>query len=101
MTADGKQKPEISVVIPVYNEEGIITSSVEDLHRALQTLEWEFEIIISERVGLTVVGLLLAYRVITVVVLPLWRARPAIQNRQAARLQPAFGIVDIQRRDAR
>ena len=39
---------EVSVVIPVYNEEGIITSSVEDLISALDDLGWSYEIILCE-----------------------------------------------------
>tara|TARA_B100000609_G_scaffold199622_1_gene205096 strand:- start:6089 stop:6922 length:834 start_codon:yes stop_codon:yes gene_type:complete len=41
-------EPEVSVVIPVYNEVGIITSSVEDLVAALRDMEWSFELILSE-----------------------------------------------------
>ncbi len=39
---------EVSIVIPVYNEEGIITSSVEDLIAALDALGWSYEIILCE-----------------------------------------------------
>ena len=42
------QAPEISIVIPVYNEVGIITSSVEDLVHSLEALGWSFELILSE-----------------------------------------------------
>lgn len=42
------QEPEITIVIPVYNEVGIITSSVEDLVKALVELEWSFELILAE-----------------------------------------------------
>lgn len=42
------QPPEISVVIPVYNEEGIITSSVEDLVAALDGMSWDYELILCE-----------------------------------------------------
>ncbi len=42
------ERPEISIVIPVYNEVGIITSSVEDLVKALYELGWSFELILSE-----------------------------------------------------
>lgn len=45
---DGLHDREISVVIPVYNEEGIITSSVEDLVAALEEMEWSYEIILCE-----------------------------------------------------
>lgn len=40
--------PEVSIVIPVYNETGIITSSVEDLVAALDGMSWDYEIILSE-----------------------------------------------------
>lgn len=40
--------PEISIVIPVYNEEGIITSSIEDLVRELAEMGWDYELIICE-----------------------------------------------------
>lgn len=40
--------PEVSIVIPVYNEEGIITSSVEDLVRNLTEMGWSYELILAE-----------------------------------------------------
>lgn len=40
--------PEVSIVIPVYNEEGIITSSVEDLVRRLTEMNWSYELILAE-----------------------------------------------------
>lgn len=40
--------PEVSIVIPVYNEEGIITSSVEDLVRKLAEMNWSYELILAE-----------------------------------------------------
>ncbi|MEM1009162.1 MAG: glycosyltransferase family 2 protein, partial [Myxococcota bacterium] len=41
--------PEVSVVIPVYNEESIITSSIEDLIRALRAMDFPtYEIILAE-----------------------------------------------------
>jgi glycosyltransferase involved in cell wall biosynthesis len=40
--------PEVSVVIPVYNEEGIITSSVEDLVASLDGMGWDYELILCE-----------------------------------------------------
>ncbi|MBX7078475.1 MAG: glycosyltransferase family 2 protein [Nannocystaceae bacterium] len=40
--------PEISVVIPVYNEEAILESSVVALHAALREHGWRFEIILAE-----------------------------------------------------
>lgn len=45
---DGLHDRELSIVIPVYNEEGIITSSVEDLVKALEEMGWSYEIILSE-----------------------------------------------------
>lgn len=45
---DGLHDREISIVIPVYNEEGIITSSVEDLVSALEEMDWSYEIILCE-----------------------------------------------------
>lgn len=40
--------PDISVVIPCYNEEAILRPSVQELHAGLKTLNRPFEIIISE-----------------------------------------------------
>lgn len=40
--------PEISVVIPVYNEAAIGRQAVEELSRKLQALGWDFEIILAE-----------------------------------------------------
>ena len=40
--------PELSVVIPCYNEEGILWSSVTELHAGLKQLGRPFEILISE-----------------------------------------------------
>src|SRR6187399_3460341 len=40
--------PEISIVIPVYNEEGILHSAVVDLRERLQPLGWSYEIILAE-----------------------------------------------------
>jgi glycosyltransferase involved in cell wall biosynthesis len=40
--------PHLSVVIPVYNEEGIIHSSVIDLISRLDELGWSYEILLSE-----------------------------------------------------
>lgn len=42
------QQPDISVVIPCYNEEAILRPSVEELHAGLLTLGRPFEILISE-----------------------------------------------------
>jgi len=43
-----KEKIDISVVIPVYNEEKIISDSLEELHKMLSGFGRSFEIIISE-----------------------------------------------------
>lgn len=47
-TADFSSTPELSVVIPCYNEEAIIWTSVTDLHAGLVSLGRPFEILISE-----------------------------------------------------
>ncbi|MCA9668859.1 MAG: glycosyltransferase [Myxococcales bacterium] len=47
--ADGSTKaPLLSVVIPVYNEEGILASSIIALRQNLLELGWSFEILIAE-----------------------------------------------------
>lgn len=43
-----EDKIEISVVIPVYNEEKIICQSIEELHKMLKGFGKSFEIIVSE-----------------------------------------------------
>ena len=40
--------PELSVVIPCYNEEAILWASVVELHAGLSTWKRPFEIIVSE-----------------------------------------------------
>jgi len=40
--------PQLSIVIPVYNEEGILHSSVIDLLSRLDELGWSYEILLSE-----------------------------------------------------
>jgi len=40
--------PRISIVIPVYNEEGILHASVVDLRERLAPLAWNYEIILAE-----------------------------------------------------
>jgi glycosyltransferase involved in cell wall biosynthesis len=40
--------PRVSIVIPVYNEEGILHSAIVDLRERLQPLGWRYEIIIAE-----------------------------------------------------
>jgi len=41
-------KPEISIVIPVYNEEGILHSAVVDLRERLAPFGWAYEIVLAE-----------------------------------------------------
>jgi hypothetical protein len=38
----------VSIVIPVYNEEGILHASVVDLHERLAPLGWRYEIVLAE-----------------------------------------------------
>jgi len=40
--------PRISIVIPVYNEEGILHSAVVDLRERLRPLAWSYEVILAE-----------------------------------------------------
>jgi glycosyltransferase involved in cell wall biosynthesis len=40
--------PVLSIVIPVYNEEGILVSSITELRARLAELPWSYEILISE-----------------------------------------------------
>lgn len=40
--------PHISIVIPVYNEEGILHAAVVDLRERLSPLGWRYEIILAE-----------------------------------------------------
>ncbi len=40
--------PEISIVIPVYNEEGILHSAVVDLRERLTPFGWDYEIVLAE-----------------------------------------------------
>ena len=44
----GAKAPLISVIIPVYNEEGIIESSVIALREGLRETGWSFEILLAE-----------------------------------------------------
>jgi glycosyltransferase involved in cell wall biosynthesis len=41
-------KPKISIVIPVYNEEGILHSAVVDLVTSLDELGWSYEVLLAE-----------------------------------------------------
>jgi glycosyltransferase involved in cell wall biosynthesis len=40
--------PEISIVIPVYNEAGIVKDAAEDLCRKLDALGWDYEVVLAE-----------------------------------------------------
>lgn len=40
--------PDVSIVIPVYNEEGIISASLSDLREKLQDIDFTYEIIVAE-----------------------------------------------------
>jgi glycosyltransferase involved in cell wall biosynthesis len=42
------QAPHVSIVIPVYNEEKILASSVSELREKLKDFPWTYEILISE-----------------------------------------------------
>lgn len=48
MGPDGAAVPRVSIVIPVYNEEGILHSAVVDLIDRLRELAWPYEIILAE-----------------------------------------------------
>ncbi|HEY3499367.1 MAG TPA: glycosyltransferase family 2 protein [Polyangiaceae bacterium] len=41
-------EPYISIVIPVYNEEGILHSAIVDLRERLAPLRWSYEIVLAE-----------------------------------------------------
>lgn len=47
-TAPASETPRVSIVIPIYNEEGILQASVAGLYEALEEVDWPFEIILSE-----------------------------------------------------
>ena len=38
----------ISIIIPVYNEEALLASAIEDLNQKLDNLGWDYELLISE-----------------------------------------------------
>jgi len=40
--------PEISVVVPVYNEAGILREATRELRRKLDALGWDYEIVLAE-----------------------------------------------------
>jgi glycosyltransferase involved in cell wall biosynthesis len=43
-----QDKPEVSIVIPVYNEEAILHAAIVDLRERLAPFNWRYEIIIAE-----------------------------------------------------
>ncbi len=45
---DQSAVPYVSIVIPVYNEEGILREAITGLRQRLQDLEWTYELIICE-----------------------------------------------------
>jgi glycosyltransferase involved in cell wall biosynthesis len=44
----GTKQPKISIVIPVYNEEGILHAAVVDLRERLAPFGWAYEVILAE-----------------------------------------------------
>jgi glycosyltransferase involved in cell wall biosynthesis len=46
--SEASEKPRISIVIPVYNEEAILHAAIVDLRERLAPLGWAYEIIIAE-----------------------------------------------------
>lgn len=42
------EAPRISIVIPIYNEEGILHSAIVDIRERLKPLGWSYEIILAE-----------------------------------------------------
>jgi len=40
--------PEVSIVIPVYNEEGILSAALADLTEKLADVDWTYEILLAE-----------------------------------------------------
>lgn len=42
------ERPEVSIVIPVYNEEAILHAAIVDLRERLAPFNWRYEIIIAE-----------------------------------------------------
>jgi glycosyltransferase involved in cell wall biosynthesis len=47
-SAAAKADPEISIVIPIYNEEAILHAAVVDLRERLSPLGWHYEIVLAE-----------------------------------------------------
>ena len=48
LSEDSNEKPKVSIVIPVYNEEGILHSSVIDLIERLEAFPFVYEILLAE-----------------------------------------------------
>ena len=48
MPSEKAADPRISIVIPIYNEEGILHAAVVDLRERLKPLGWSYEIILAE-----------------------------------------------------
>ncbi len=48
--SDPEISPEITIVIPVYNEEGILHSAVVDLRERLSPFGWSYEILLARTV---------------------------------------------------
>lgn len=48
MSEPAAETPEISIVIPVYNEEAILHAAVVDLRERLAPLAWRYEIVLAE-----------------------------------------------------
>jgi glycosyltransferase involved in cell wall biosynthesis len=44
----GNSVPDTTIVIPVYNEEGLLSTAIVDLLNGLQTVDFTYEIIVSE-----------------------------------------------------
>ena len=43
-----KSTPRVSIIIPVYNEEGILSASLSDLTHKLASRNWSYELILAE-----------------------------------------------------
>jgi hypothetical protein len=46
--SESPRNPHVAIVIPIYNEEGILHSAVVDLRERLAPLNWDYEIILAE-----------------------------------------------------
>lgn len=47
-TSQSTEAPLVSIVIPVYNEEGIISAALADLTEKLADVDWTYEILVAE-----------------------------------------------------